>query len=857
MMGDLRSWSFRLIVLSALLFVASPNAFGLNLDNGITHYVSNDGDDDNNGLTPDTAWATVAKVNSQNFQPGDSVLFACGDTWQAEMLTITWSGTVGEPITFGSYPAGCADKPLLSGAQPIDGWSHHSGNIYVADLSAGGNADRFAYGVNQLFRDDQRLPMGRWPNLDAGDAGYSTIDGQPAGDRITDNELPAGDWTGAVAHIKGMRWYILNRQVTGRSGQTLTLGADAGCWGPCTGWGYFLNNHLNTLDREGEWTYDAATQRVYFYTTGGAPGNGQVEGSVILKDDDRSWGGVTLGQDLWDEVSHVVVDNLAIGRWFRHGIATPTNLHPYENHDVVLQNNTIFDVDGIGINLATWVWDAGDGRPDGWRGGYYHTVSGNVIERANRMGINTYGRDSTFSGNVIRDVGLVENLGAAGMGCDYDAGGGHCTEDGDGIRIKVDEAADSGNTNTLTGNRLERIAHNGMDVFGHHNTFQQNVIHQACYAKGDCGGVRTFGRDDLSQTPVHDLLFGQNLILDAIGNTDGCHDDYKELFGFGFYIDHYSRDVALSNNTVVSSTAHGILYQNSTGTVTGNTLYNNSRTWAYGAQVYLTGSPTSVSQHSGNVLYGLGPTVRTLSLSEPGGLGVSDGNYLFNPYRAGHIRADGDRSLAEWQVYSGKDGNSKEAWFSLSAGDEPRSRIFVNDTAQSQAIDLGAIQYLDLDQNPVAGSLTLPPFSSQVLIASGEVADLALTMNLLSSADTEPGELVTYTLTVENDGVLEAVQVALAHVVPDKVVGVGWQSSPGGVTAQPASRYIWDLPDLANGETVMVTVTGRFSGTLVSGVPLALVGEVTTESPEASTDNNRALLKLGMWYKVYLPVVLR
>ena len=56
------------------------------------------------------------------------------------------------------------------------------------------------------------------------------------GDQITDYELPAKDWTGAVAHIKGMRWYILNRHVTGSSGPTLHLGADAGCWGGCGGW---------------------------------------------------------------------------------------------------------------------------------------------------------------------------------------------------------------------------------------------------------------------------------------------------------------------------------------------------------------------------------------------------------------------------------------------------------------------------------------------------------------------------------------------------------------------------------------------------------------------------------------------
>ncbi len=583
----------------------------------VIYYVSNDGDDGHDGLSPGNAWATIGRVNAADLQPGDQVLFACGDEWRGEVLTLTTSGQAGSPITIGSYPEGCVDKPVLSGAQPITGWSQHSGNLYVAELGAGDNVGRFPHGANQLFRGEQRLLLGRWPNLDEGDAGYSTIDGQPAGNQITDSQLPAGDWTGAVAHIRGMRWYILNREVSGRSGQTLTLGHDADCWGGCSGWGYFLNNHLNTLDREGEWYYDAATQRVYLYTNGSAPADGEIEGSAILIDDDRSWGGVTLGEDLLGQgISYVVVENLDLRRWWRHGIALPTNFAHYEPHHLTLRHNDIRDVDGIGINLSTWVWDAWDGRPDGWRGGYALTVSGNRIEVANRMGLNTNSRDSIFADNTIRDVGLIENLGAAGMGCGLDASGGHCTEDGDGLRIKVGKREDSGHHNTLTGNRLERIAYNGMDVFGHHNTFERNVIRQACYAKGDCGGVRTFGSGSPADTAVHDLLFEQNLILDTLGNTDGCHENYKALFGFGLYIDHGSRDVTISNNTIVSSTVHGILYQDSTGTVTGNTLYNNSRTWNYGAQVRVGDSPAEVMSHSGNVLYGLDPTVRTLALDD-------------------------------------------------------------------------------------------------------------------------------------------------------------------------------------------------------------------------------------------------
>jgi uncharacterized repeat protein (TIGR01451 family) len=823
---------------------------------GTTYYVSSSGgNDDNTGLSDLAPFETVGKVNTLDLQPGDQVLFKCGDTWQAEQLVIAASGTEADPIVFGSYPEGCADKPILSGSLPISGWMVYSTNVYVANLGTGQNAGHFGYGVNQLFRNGERLMLGRWPNLDAGDNGYSTIDGH-SGSQITDNELPVGDWSGAVAHIKGMRWYILNREVTGDSGQTLTLGASPDCWGgSCTGWGYFVNRHLDTLDREGEWYYDAATHQVYLYTAGGAPADGEVEGSVVLKDDDRSWGGINLGEDLNEPgIAYVVVENLDVRRWFRHGVATPTNHAHYENHHVTLQNNTISDVDGVGINLMAWVWGAQDGRPDGWRGGYNMTVDGNTIGRANRMGINLCSRDSTISDNVIRDVGLIENLGAAGLGCDFDDGGGQCTEDGDGIRIKIDEADDTGNSNTLTGNRLERIAYNGFDVFGYGNTFEHNVVRQACYTKGDCGGVRTFGRDSLAQTAAHDLVFNENMIFDTIGNTDGCHGTYKSLFGFGFYIDHYSRNVALTGNTAISSTVHGILYQDSTGTVTDNTLYNNSRTANWSGQVWLTGSPTTVSAHTDNVLYSLNGESWTLALEDPSRLGSSDRNYFFSPYEADHIRANGDRSLASWQGYSGKDGSSKESWFTLGAGEAPLSRILYNDTAQVAEIDLGTARYLDLDQNGWVGSISLQPYTSRILIYDGEAApDLGPSSKTASMTAPTTGDLVTYTITVCNLSGPMTHTVAVTDVVPS---GLNYVSG-----TLHASSGTWDdalAPTLA--WTGVLTPTPVFTITYATTVtvstPQAIENMATLVVPNYQTIARTATI-IANSYQVYLPTIAR
>ena len=47
-----------------------------------TFYVSNNGDDSKAGTSPETAWKSLDKVNSQHFIAGDKILFECGGEWQ-------------------------------------------------------------------------------------------------------------------------------------------------------------------------------------------------------------------------------------------------------------------------------------------------------------------------------------------------------------------------------------------------------------------------------------------------------------------------------------------------------------------------------------------------------------------------------------------------------------------------------------------------------------------------------------------------------------------------------------------------------------------------------------------------------
>lgn len=711
-----------------------------------TYYVSSSLGSDSFGGTEDKPFATIAKVNGLNLQPGDRVLFKCGDIWQAEQLVLSKSGTSSAPIIFGSYPAGCVNKPVFSGSKPITGWVLHSGNIYRADLPSG----NFPLGINQLFRNGERLTMGRWPNLDNGASGYTFVDNHTAGSsQITDNQLPAVNWNGAIVHIKNIRWSMLDRQVTGTSGTKLTLNEGLSClissWGSCAGWGYFINNHLNTLDRDGEWYYDTASNRVYLYSDYGAPTD--IEGSVVLEEAESvRHGGIMLSDG--SATSFVIIDNIEIKNWFNHGIGTPGGMNAGIYHDITVRNVTIKDVDAIGVNLSSWLQNPPDGVR-GLRGGYHMAFVDNVIDGANHFGITGYFAESTFEGNTIRNIALIENLNKSGMGCGIITG--ECTENGDGFRIRSHMVSNSGYGNTLKHNRFEKIGYNGVDVFGPDNTLQNNFITLACYSKADCGAVRVFGEDSLSETDVYDIHIVDNIIVDIPGNVDGCESS-RAPFGMGLYIDNYSRDVEVRGNTVISTTVTGILYQRSTGQIVDNTVFNASYLDAFSGHISLGGSQTNVSM-TGNVMYALGDHAWTLYVNYPSGnISTSDNNYFFHPYVDKHIAYSGSwtrTTFAGWQSLSGKDAHSKTNWFTQPVGQESLGRVFYNASQSIAMFDLGSRQYLDLDQNPVVGRIILAPYTSKVLVDAG---DAPLTLLGINPSHADVDKAVPFTLTVTGLG---------------------------------------------------------------------------------------------------------
>ncbi|PRY58646.1 right-handed parallel beta-helix repeat-containing protein [Glycomyces artemisiae] len=90
-----------------------PPPDGIASPGDTAYYVSSsEGDDGNDGLSPETPWESLEKLNASTFAAGDEILLKAGDSWEGTVLHPRGSGEEGAPITLGKY--GGEDRPYLN-----------------------------------------------------------------------------------------------------------------------------------------------------------------------------------------------------------------------------------------------------------------------------------------------------------------------------------------------------------------------------------------------------------------------------------------------------------------------------------------------------------------------------------------------------------------------------------------------------------------------------------------------------------------------------------------------------------------------------------------------------------------------
>lgn len=742
------------------------------------YYVSSAGNDSATGLSSSTPWQSISKVNSvfSGLNPGDRVLFRRGDYFYGS-LQISRSGASGNPITISVYGTGAS--PVISGFTTISGWNSYGSGIYSRTVSCQSRP-------NIVTVNDVNTPIGRWPNT-----GFLTIDSHSSNTSITDSEMPSSpDWTGAEVVIRKAPWIWDRNNITDHSGTTLyyATGSD---YQPGNGNGYFIQNSIRTLDQQGEWYYDGSTFYMYFGSAD--PDNYVVKVSSI--DQIAS----LLGRN------YITFDNLTF---------EGANLYAVQisNSDYVTVQNCNIRFTGNTAIYGPWNGTSPDCK-----------ILNNTISNSNNIGIRLMGdhTNAVVSGNKVSASGLIIGMGLSGDGTYMGV-----TVNGEGSLIQY--------------NTIENTGYVGINFSGNNTVVSNNLINRFNLIKNDGGGIYTYVGTGTARTGQK---VTNNIVLDGTGYGQGLPDN--AFNAHGIYMDDRVRNVVVTDNTVANCSSNGIYLHNAHEIeINRNTFYNNgSGNENWGAQVlfvhdnYSPDDPIRNVTMLNNIFFARTTAQKVFSFStadnDISSFGTAnyncyakpiDNTYVVKTWSGGWNSTSTNRSLSNWQSFSGKDGNSYIS--PVAVNDVNKIRFEYNASNSNRVVSLDG-SYIDVKGTRYSGTITLAPYTSVVLMVDPNPSAPPAVPAFVSSAVENGAPAVvemTYNLT-------------LANIIPSaSAFSVQVNSAAravSSVTVSGTKVFLTLASPVTNGNTVTVAYTKPSSN------PLQTAAGGQAASLSAQTVTNR------------------
>ncbi|MBS1632653.1 MAG: right-handed parallel beta-helix repeat-containing protein [Bacteroidetes bacterium] len=654
------------LLISFLVLIVSIT--GLNAKK---YYFSSSGNDKysvKQAQNPATPWKTLEKLNSimNILEPGDSVLFRRGDVFVG-FITITKSGSESRPIVFAAYGNKNKPEPEINGRIKLSNWAQFEKNIWVADASHLTNT------VNYFTIDSKAYAMGRFPNADETPDGYMHIESADSTLSITDNELKGEpDWTGAELVIKPKRWLIDRNPITKHEGNTIWYHAFSR-YVPAKGFGYFIQNHMKTLDRFGEWFYDTLSKKMYVYLGNKLPKNYTIQGSRfenLLEINNQSnieiyglsFVGANKNSVNLNNVKRIVVKNCTMKYSGLNGI----NGSLAEN--VLIENNKVLDVSNSGLSFM--------------RG------CSNIVVRS----------------NTVKRCGIIDGTGPSG-------------------NSKTVGVSIGGENNLLEFNTIDSIGYIGLIFSGDNVLIKNNIISNFTMNKDDGGGIYTVSGKRRGRDFKNRKIIG-NIVMHGIGNGAGTsRPEFKSAIGI--YMDDGTSYVDIYDNIVGYCAEIGIFLHDARFiNVKNNLAYNCDIPFAMHQDLIWEGGSMISNVIRKNIF--VSPESNSLLESfrtqedNIRNFGDLDSNYFW--YASKSIE-DSLRYFKEttwkskYQNYSIEDWKKKYPFDQHSEFNEidekdfnKNIRIEYNSTRKQKNINLGTTVYKDIDGKRVTGKINLKPF---------------------------------------------------------------------------------------------------------------------------------------------------
>lgn len=368
--------------------------------------------------------------------------------------------------------------------------------------------------------------IGRFPNSNSKQS-FLKIEAVN-GENVIKNSLLNGsvNWKGAEVVIQKNHWIIDREKIIDHSDDKLSFLPSSG-YKARTNFGFFIQNHINTLDEFGEWYHDQNTGEIYIFFGEKDPKNYQIE--------------IAIYEDIITTLTntrHIVLNGLILEGANRHGVfllggdnftilnciirnSGQDGIHALNNSNLSIRDSEIHESLNSGLNLK----------------------SGN--------------QSCEVKNNTVSNTYLI-----AGMGQNGD-------NNGFGIYTISDH-------DVIKRNKVLNSGYIGIGFKGNGTLVAENFIKGFCMTKNDGGGIYTYtGKSNIE---FRDRIIENNIVIQGVGNlsgtnlTPGLHRPQVE----GIYIDDNASGVKITGNTIANIPNFGINIHNARKIeIIGNLIFDS------------------------------------------------------------------------------------------------------------------------------------------------------------------------------------------------------------------------------------------------------------------------------------------
>ncbi|MNK51771.1 hypothetical protein D3C87_706890 [compost metagenome] len=623
-----------------------------------SYYIAANGDDNATGLTAGQAWTSLEKINKTKFEKGDKIFFRSGDVFKGQLRISSTD------LSIDAYGKG--NKPVISGEEHVKTkWTVKNGKIWETQLSGAKITN-----LTNLFKNGAKQPISRYPNLDVNN-GYLNFETHEGVTKFIDNELTDGvNWTGAEMNVRVELWRMLRIKVVSHKGNAIEFAPNKEVIRLRDGFGYFFVNDIKAIDLEGEWAYDAATEKIYLYST--------------------------------------TDPNLATISYpkFEKSISI------LNSENVSLKNIKVFSAARLGIEVAkssNIVLDGVEVVQSGGDGITFNNTQNSVLQNSLVSDMNWSGVYSAKSANHIKFINnTVKNIGNSAFGKSKTYVGIDCNS----------------SFSEIVGNTIKNTGYAGIIACGENNLVKRNIVDSVCRILEDMGGIYTNNNiNNTTGTIIEDNIVTNSSVIKGggVGQHSLCN---------GIYLDNRSQGVTVRNNTVGFVDGCGIFLH---ATLKNNKVYDNT-SFQSGYNEFQITNPDTIPEYDiqRNILVTNNPSkdhvvmlvhnTKKFTIPE---IGTFKGNYVVNPFQSNNVKINYKTtekvelkrvSVADWEKIAGEYATGNQVSQLNYTPAQAQNIVFLyNSTSKAKKYILNSGKYLDVKNKVYQNSATIEPFKSVVL----------------------------------------------------------------------------------------------------------------------------------------------